>query len=403
MLARFPALAVAGGLLSVSFAFAQAPRPVGDPFGPLPSAAVPRPASLAPVPPPSVPPTTDWVKQAVEAFQRAKAGRPAEFATAGESFARAVQGGAMLTADQTAAWAYCRVRAATERLNASTDAASAAAVITEIESALATVPSQLGLHTAAADILAAARKRAGTTRTPIASIGEANVVESPSFVVRFEGRKATADELIRAAEVARAEVFKRWSGPPGGDWNPKCEIVLHQTADTFAAATGLPAAATGRAEVKLSEGRVASRRIDLRADDETLIETALPRELAHVIFADLYPTQPPPPWAALGMAVLSTNEEEVGRYLRTAGRCGQEGELPSADQLLTAAEVPARGVTGFHAGSVAVADFLVRWKGEKMFTAFVRDSLRYGSEAALKRQYDLANARDLDDAMRRSR
>jgi hypothetical protein len=395
MTALRPTLAVAGGLFLSSLALAQTPLPPVDPFGPAPA--------IAPTAKTQPAVRTDSVKQAVDAFQRAKDGKPAEFATARDLFAQAVKEKATLTPEQTAAWAYSRVRCATDKLNASTDAATAADVVAEVEDALALVPSQAALHTAARDILAAAKKRAGTTAKPrpIAETADPNALDSRSFVVKFGGRKATAEDVIRAAEAARADIFKRWSGPAGSDWSPKCEIVLHATADAFATATGMPASATGRAEVKLSDGRVASRRIDLRADDETLIETALPRELAHVVFADLYPSQPPPAWAALAMAVLSTNDAEVGRYLRTAQRCGRDGELPSAEAVLNATEVPAKGVTGFHAESVAVADFLVRWKGEKMFTAFVRDSLRYGAEAGLKRQYELAGMRELEQAMRK--
>lgn len=388
-----PTLAVAGGLLFTSFALAQ-PLPTPAPFEPLPAIppTKPQPARI------------DAVKLAVDAFQRAKDGEPAKFATARDLFTQAVKEKATLTTDQTAAWAYCRVRCATDRLNATTDAATAADVVAEVEDALASVPNQSGLYAAARDILTAAKKRAGTGGPKprvIAEVGDANALDSKSFVVKYSGRKAVAEEVIRAAEVARQEVFKRWSGPAGGEWTPKCEIVLHPTAEAFAAATGMSASATGRAEVKLSGGQVASRRIDLRADDETLTETALPRELAHVVFADLFPTQPPPAWAGLAMAVLSTNESEIGRYLRTAQRCARDGELPTADSVLTADAVPARGVTGFHAESVAVADYLVRWKGEKMFTAFVRDSLRYGHEAALKRQYGFADGRELETAMKR--
>ncbi len=373
-----------------TLAFAQPKPPAGlpDPFGPLPTPDI-RPADFR------VP--VDPVKPAVEAFQAGK------YASARDLFAQAVKD-KPLSADQFAAWAYCRVKVATDRLNSTTDAATAADVATEIDEALATVPAQSALHAASRDILSAARKRAGTAK-PVARGQEptasGDAIDSANFVVKFSGRKSTADGVLKAAEAARATLFKKWSGPPGGEWLPKCEIVLHPTADAFAIATGLPATATGRAEVKLNSKQVLSRRIDLRADDETLTEVALPRELTHVIVADLYPTQPPPPWAAVAMGVLGTTDAEVTRYLRAAGRLDQARELPGAAGLLSATEVPAKDVTGFHAGSVAVAEYLVRWKGEKAFTAFVRDGLRYGPEAALKRNYDLPDARALDDAMRR--
>jgi hypothetical protein len=397
MSALRPTLAVAGTLLLPLAALAQPIPPPVDPFGPAP---VTPPAKVAPAP---VAAKSDTLKQAVDMFQRAKDGEPAKFATARDLFAIAVKDKATLTADQTAAWAYCRVRCATDRLNASTDAATAAEVVGEVEDALAALPAQSSLHAAARDILTAARKRAGSSaraQAPVAP-ADANTIDSKNFVLKFTGRKATAEEVLRAAEAARTAIFQQWSGPPGTDWTPKCEIVLHATDAAFAAATGMPAAATGRAEVKLADGRASTRRIDLRADDDTLTETALPRELAHVIFADLYPTQSPPAWAGLAMAVLSTNDAEVGRYLRTAQRCSRDGELPALTEVLTATAVPAKNVTGFHAESVAVADYLVRWKGEKMFTAFVRDSQRYGAEAALKRQYGVTDAKELDVAWKK--
>jgi len=398
MTALRPTLVAAGGLLLAPFVLAQ-PLPPVDPFGPAPAIKHT---------PPAIAVRSDTVKQAVDAFQRAKDGEPAKFATARDLFAQAVKEKATLTDEQLAAWAYSRVRCATDRLNASTDATTAAEVVVEVEDALATVPNQASLRTAASDILAAAKKRAGNAaRRPIAETPsrglDANALDSKSFVVKFQGRKAVAEEVVQAAEKARADVFKRWSGPAGGDWSPKCEIVLHPTAEAFAAATGLPAAATGRAEVKLANGQVSSRRIDLRADDETLVETALVREITHVILADLYPGKPPPPWAALAMGVLSTNEEEIGRYLRTAQRCARDGELPTASAVLNAETAPVKDVTGFHAESVAVADYLVRWKGEKMFTAFVRDSLRYGSPDALRRQYGVSDVRELEAAMRKGK
>ncbi|MCU0704907.1 MAG: hypothetical protein MUF18_13100 [Fimbriiglobus sp.] len=400
MTALRPALAVAGGLLLSSLAVAQ-PLPAPDPFGPVSPAVVP--ASPAA--------RNDSVKLAVEAFRQAKDGQPAKYATARDLFARAVREKATLSADQSAAWAYCRVRCATDRLNATADATTAGEVVVEIEDALAGVPAQAALHTAAADVLAAARKRAGTAakprpiaETPPAVPTSADATDSPSFVVKFQPRQArTAQEVLTAAEKARAAVFTRWSGPTGTDWAPKCEIVLHPTAEAFAAATGLPASASGRAEVTLSNGRVASRRIDLRADDETLIENALPREIAHVVLTDLFPSKPPPAWAGLAMGVLGASEQEVERYRRTAEKYGQAGQLPTPTEVLTAEAVPTGDVTGFHAQSVAVADFLVRWKGAKMFTAFVRDGLRYGPEAALKRQYGLADGRELEQAMRKGR
>ena len=100
------------------------------------------------------------------------------------------------------------------------------------------------------------------------------------------------------------------------------------------------------------------------------------------------------------MAVLATSDVEVGRYLRTLPRCDRDGDLPSVESLLKATDIPLKGVTGFYVSSVSLVDFLVRWQGEKTFTAFVRDGQRYGVESALKRQYGVKDYRQLEDAWR---
>jgi len=152
--------------------------------------------------------------------------------------------------------------------------------------------------------------------------------------------------------------------------------------------------------VMLEQGVASSRRIHLRTDDESIKDVALLRELGHTVLADLFAAKPLPKWAEIGMAVLNTSNAEVGRYLRTARRCAGEGQLISAETLMQAKDVPARSVTGFHVASVALVDSLVRLKGEKAFTAFVRDAQRYGYETALKRGYDITGPRQLDDRLR---
>ena len=143
-------------------------------------------------------------------------------------------------------------------------------------------------------------------------------------------------------------------------------------------------------------------RIDVRADDDTLLTVALPRELTHVILADLFPNKPPPRWAEEAMAVLSAAPTEAERYKRAAPRLAADGLLPTADQLLTSTGFPAADrITGFSVASVSVVDFLVEKKGERTFATFLTDSQRYGIEPSLKRQYGMT-PQQLDATWRRT-
>ena len=62
----------------------------------------------------------------------------------------------------------------------------------------------------------------------------------------------------------------------------------------------------------------------------------------------------------------------------------------------------AEKITGFYCGSVSLADYLVKLKGEKHFTLFLRDCQRYGTASALKRQYDLDSPKALQEAWLKS-
>ncbi len=366
---------------------------------------LPPPAAPKPVAPPA--PDTggiDLLKQATAVFNLARS-EPAKFGEARDLFGLAFNKKRTMSAEQMTAWAYCRLKVATDTLNRSNDAQTAAELVGEIEDALAIAPDHAGLQNAGRDVLAAAKKRAGSlpTKRPTAVVdGDWEVLDTDNFRVKYRGKVGVAESVARTAEEKRGAIFAKWSAAPGRKWQPKCEIVIHPDADLFARATKLPAGSTGRADVTLTNGEAVTRRIDLRADDATVAEDALPRELTHVILADLFPATAPPKWAALGMAVLSESPEQLGRYRRTVAKCDRDGELQPVGKVLAATDVPVKAVTGFAVASVSLVDFLVRWKGEKHFVGFLRDAQRYGFDSGLKRQYQVADSRELETLWRKN-
>lgn len=350
-------------------------------------------------------PMVDFVAQATDLFQQATA-EPAKFAAAAAMFAKAMTSKVELSPQQRAAWAYCRVRLAAEQFNKSpTDPTVAASVTAEVTDALALATENAELQSFGKTLLAAAGKVAPPPTTPKAitpAVGW-QLLEGENVQVRFLGDPELATAVRKAADELRHAIPTRWSGPAGGSWSPKCEIVIHPTATDFAGVTKQPAAATGHALVKLDGSKAIERRIDLRADDATILVDALPREMTHVVLADLFITAAPPRWAAEGMAVLAMSPTGIERYLRTEARLRTTGGVPSASELLGSdAPPPAERVTGFAVASVSLVEFLVRWKGERAFTTFLRDMKRYGPDAAVKRQYAAADANQLDQLWRKN-
>lgn len=337
---------------------------------------------------------SDAATAAAAAFKRG------DYATAARLFAAAPD----LTPEQKAAWAYCRLRSAAERLNALEGPSAIATVEREVQDALALVPDHADLQRLGRRLLlalagaASSRGEAEPDRAPAAA-----VVETESFVVRHAGTADLAAAVARTAEQKRRAIFARWSGPPATAWVPKCEIILHPSADAYVRSCGRPMPGHGHATVRLSDRRVTHRRLDLLADDPDLLDTALPRELTHVVLADLFPDAPPPKWAETGMAVLAGPPDEVDRYLRTLPRCARDGDWFPLAQLLELADYPREKITGFYCQSVSVTEYLIRiGGGERNFTLFLRDCQRYGTAQALRRQYGLDGPEALERAWKRA-
>lgn len=333
----------------------------------------------------------DPVREARGLFKQGK------YAEAAAKFAAGPAAG-----DDAAAWAYCRVKLAADAVNRpGCDGATAADAAADVTEALKLAAGNAKLQQVGQQVLAVARLKAqasGGRKAPGSTTVPADwaVVETASFRVRYQGDRAAAEAVAQAAEAKRTEVFGRWFGPPAGPWAPKCEVVLHPSAACYATMTGRPSGGTGHATVSLANGAASARRIDLRADDPGLAEVALPRELTHVVVADLFPYAPPPKWAEVGMAVLSGPADEVSRYTRKAAAGG-----PAAPALLATADFPpADQITGFYCGSVSLVEYLVGLKGEKTFVLFLRDAGRYGPARALQQEYGISDPAALDRAWR---
>jgi hypothetical protein len=381
-------LALLGGAVPVSKPTPAAPVVPARPEVPeLPPPSLDLPTAT---PTPAADPTAD----AVAAF------RNRDWLTAAKHFATAPN----LNAEQKAKWAYCRIKLGAEKVNApACDTATAAVTLRDVTEALQLVPQHAELQKVGQAVIAAATQKANGRREPAGGVATGDVVESANFLVRHTGNRELADTVAKAAETNRAAIFQRWSGPPSGAWAVKCEVVIHPTADAYAKATGRPAGSTGTASVKLSNGRATERRIDLRADDAAIASNALPRELTHVVLADLFPDKPAPKWAVEGLAILAGSPEEVERYTRTLPRCARDGDWFALAQLLEMKDFPTEKITGFYCQSVSLADYLIRAGGsERNFTIFLRDCQRYGTASALKRTYGVDSPQALEVAWKRA-
>ncbi len=334
--------------------------------------------------------STDLKAKARAAFEQK------HYAEASALFAQAHRAKLKLSDNENQAWAYSRLSEAAARLNAGETGAALAQLQQEVEDA-----AKLGgpaLDKFGAQLLAAIQKRRSAGETDSVAPEGWQAIESGSFRVFVQQAKQRAEEVSQTAEKIRASTFSKWYGPAGADWSPRCDIWLHANANDYAKSTNKPASSPGHSSVGFKNGRAQARRIDVRLDDAGLLEATLAREVSYVVLADLFPDQPLPHWADVGMTILAEPPAEVARYSRALPRLVQEKKIFSAREFIKMAEFPdAEKITAFYVESVSLVDFMVRLKGEKAFTLYLREAPRRGYEEALQRHYGIKDAAELQE------
>jgi len=150
--------------------------------------------------------------------------------------------------------------------------------------------------------------------------------------------------------------------------------------------------------MKLENGRLVVRRIDLHCDDANLLRAILPHEVTHIVLAGEFGERLLPRWADEGMAVMTEPRERIDRHLNNLSRCRQSGQSYRLQELVQMEDYPKdiHDITAFYAESVALVEFLTNQKGPQAFTQFLHDGMRYGYEKALERNYGYKSFADLE-------
>ena len=207
------------------------------------------------------------------------------------------------------------------------------------------------------------------------------------FRVFHKGSRELAGTVAETAERTCKEAFHKWFGEACCQWRPRCDIYLHETAQDYALATGVPAAVPGHSTFRFDGGRLVSLRIDLHCDVPTMVSAVLPHEVTHAVLHGMFAEQALPRWANEGMAALAEPPEQIGAQLQQVERGRQAGHLFALQALMESQNYPRRGVAVYYAQSVSLVDFLTARRGPKVFIAFLREAGTAGYEAALLHHY----------------
>jgi tetratricopeptide (TPR) repeat protein len=325
---------------------------------------------------------------------------------AGTLFEQAQQIDAGTVAPSRERWAYCILERVADQMNQAPDGGlSWTDLEKDVRRALEMTPSNNArLQDFGTRVLAELDKRRGGDGPAVTVTHyERNAdgwarAETANFRIFHNQSREFAEQVAQTAERTRTTMARKWFGGFKDNWNPRCDIYLHATAQDYSKATGVPLGSPGHSSFKTDGSRMLSRQIDLHCDEpRNLLGAVLPHETTHVVLAGQFGDQPIPRWADEGIAVLTEPRDKIDRHLRNLVRCRQETGLFSTRQLMQMADYPEpRYITVFYAESVSLVEFLAtRQQGPETLTKFLRAAQKDGYEAALKQYYGYKNFDDL--------
>ncbi len=182
-----------------------------------------------------------------------------------------------------------------------------------------------------------------------------------------------AKEIGDAAEAWRKQLAIEWLGKELPRWAEPCPIKA-----TVAPRLG----AGGATSFVFDGGEVFGWRMNIQGSRERVLDSVLPHEITHTIFATHF-RQPVPRWADEGACTTVEHHSEIAKQERMLidflkVRPGERGRGIPFDDMFSMTEYP-EDVLPLYAQGHSLAVFLIGQKGKAAFLQFLSDGMRDGN------------------------
>jgi peptidase MA superfamily protein len=216
------------------------------------------------------------------------------------------------------------------------------------------------------------------------------IAETVNFRVLWCAGDNEVRDLAATCERLSAQSKSAWLGAAkSAAWVPQCDIVVHSTEADYVACMGAHSAQTsGCATLRIEQGRVVLRRIDLCAESLDWQTETLPHELTHVVLADRFSTQRISPWADEGIAMLAETPQKRARRSTALRNSVTSGTTYTVRDLMDVRSFPEPAFRdAFYGQSVSLVTVLLQWGTRKQLLDFVEASQTQGQDAAISTVY----------------
>jgi hypothetical protein len=186
-----------------------------------------------------------------------------------------------------------------------------------------------------------------------------------------------AKQLGQTAEKFRRELAIEWLGRAMPNWSQPCVMTVQ---------VGPTLGAGGATTFIFDRGEVYGWRMTIQGSAERLLDSVLPHEITHMIFASHF-RRPLPRWADEGGATSVEHASEKTKHRAMLNQFLRTGKGIAFSQMFAITEYP-RDPMPLYAQSFSLAEYLIQQGGRRKYVAFLADGLREEEwPAALQRHY----------------
>jgi len=203
---------------------------------------------------------------------------------------------------------------------------------------------------------------------------------SANFVIETADPQMAA-RISQAAEQFRHDLAIEWLGQSMPNWAQPCTMTV-QVAPHLGAG--------GATTFVFDNGEVFGWRMTIQGSAERVLDSVLPHEITHMVFASYF-RRPLPRWADEGGATSVEHISEKQRHRQMLVQFLRTGRGIAFGQMFAMTEYP-QDVMPLYAQGYSLAEFLIDHGGRKKFIAFLADGMRDGQwSAAVQRNYNVSD------------
>ena len=207
---------------------------------------------------------------------------------------------------------------------------------------------------------------------------------TPNFVAHAADSQV-AEQVARTAEYFRKILAQEWTGTELPQWASPCPIQV--TIGTMGA--------SGSTTFTFEDGQVHSWDMRVRGSLERVLDSVVPHEVCHTIFASKF-RRPLPRWADEGAATLVEHPSERLRQVDLLNRVFSQRKQMPLQTLFGIREYPSNpeDLYTLYAEGYSLAEFLVQRtgaEGKRVYLDFLGDALSGGWDSAIEKHYGFAS------------